>query len=73
MGAQDYLRSSLSLRSAILGHSSVMLPVATPHAEQDSSMLSTLAESHALLVRAPYAPAARAGEPCRIIRLERFC
>jgi molybdopterin molybdotransferase len=72
-GRQDYLRSSLSLRSAILGHSSVMLPVATPHAEQDSSMLSTLAESHALLVRAPYAQAARAGEPCRIIRLERFC
>ena len=50
-----------------------MLPVATPHLMQDSSMLSILERSDALLVRPPHAPAATAGEPCRIIRLERFC
>jgi molybdopterin molybdotransferase len=32
-------------------------------------MLSVLAASDALIVRPPHAPAARAGEPCRIIRL----
>jgi molybdopterin molybdotransferase len=35
-------------------------------------MLSTLAEADALIVRPPHAPAAKAGEPCRIIRLDRF-
>ncbi len=47
------------------------LPVATPENRQDSSMLAVLGRSEALLVRAPHAPPAKAGEPCRIIRLDR--
>ncbi|MFL5135957.1 MAG: molybdopterin molybdenumtransferase MoeA, partial [Microvirga sp.] len=70
---QDYLRSRFTDRVVALGNASLTLPVVTPHDKQDSSMLSTLASSDALLVRAPHAPAASAGEPCRIIRLERFC
>jgi molybdopterin molybdotransferase len=74
---QDYMRASLALQdvplSLVQGPVRLMLPVATPHLLQDSSMLSILERSDALLVRAPHAPAAAAGEPCRIIRLERFC
>ena len=74
---QDYMRASLALKDVPLslakGNKRVMLPVATPHLMQDSSMLSILERSDALLVRPPHAPAATAGEPCRIIRLERFC
>jgi molybdopterin molybdotransferase len=58
---QDYLRATLRGGAA------------TPHAKQDSSMLRLLEESDALIVRPPFAPAAKAGEPCRIIRLDRFC
>ena len=36
-------------------------------------MLGVLARSDALIVRAPHAPAAEAGDACRIIRLDRFC
>ena len=67
---QDYLRAVLSGSNS---DSFSALPVATPHARQDSSMLSTLARSDALVVREPHAPAAKAGDPCRMIRLERFC
>ncbi|MEE1656496.1 gephyrin-like molybdotransferase Glp [Microvirga sp. CF3062] len=74
---QDYMRASLALQDVPLslaqGTARLMLPVATPHLLQDSSMLSILERSDALLVRPPHAPAATAGEPCRIIRLERFC
>jgi len=74
---QDYMRASLALKDVPLslakGSERVMLPVATPHLMQDSSMLSILERSDALLVRPPHAPGATAGEPCRIIRLERFC
>lgn len=65
-GRQDYLR-------AVLAPSPGGVPVATPHARQDSSMLGILARSDALVVRPPRAPAAKAGDPCRIICLERFC
>jgi molybdopterin molybdotransferase len=58
---QDYLRATLRGGEA------------APHAKQDSSMLRLLEESDALIVRPPFAPAAKAGEPCRIIRLDRFC
>lgn len=44
-------------------------PVATPFPVQDSSMLSTLAAANALLVRMPHAPAAAAGDPCRVLML----
>ena len=58
---QDYLRATM-----VMGHG---LPVATPFGRQDSSMLRVLARSHCLVLREPNAPAAKAGEPCRIIRL----
>jgi molybdopterin molybdotransferase len=74
---QDYLRASLAFQDVPLSLAEsperLMLPVATPHLLQDSSMLSILERSNALLVRQPHAPAATAGGPCRIIRLERFC
>lgn len=44
-------------------------PVATPAPVQDSSMLTPLAGADCLLVRAPHAAAARAGDPCSIIKL----
>ena len=45
------------------------LPAATAFPRQDSSMLSILVKSDCLIVRPPHAPAAKAGDPCRIIRL----
>ncbi|HEX2556608.1 MAG TPA: gephyrin-like molybdotransferase Glp [Microvirga sp.] len=65
-GRQDYLR-------AVLRRDPDRLPTATPLPKQDSSMLGVLAEAGCLVVRAPHAAAARAGEPCRTIDLERFC
>ncbi|GGG24315.1 gephyrin-like molybdotransferase Glp [Chelatococcus composti] len=59
---QDYLRARLTA-----GEDGTL--VATPFPRQDSSMLRLMAEAEALVVRAPHAPAARAGDPCRIIRL----
>ena len=59
---EDYLRARLE-RGEDGGW------VATPFAAQDSSMLATLAQAGALVVREPHAPAARAGETCRIVRL----
>ncbi|PSC04442.1 molybdopterin molybdenumtransferase MoeA [Alsobacter soli] len=59
---QDYLRARLerdaegALRAVAFGR-------------QDSSMLRLLAEADCLIVRPPHAPAARAGDPCRIVRL----
>ncbi len=74
---QDYMRAALSFQDIPLtlaqGPARLRLPVATPHLVQDSSMLSILERSDALLVRPPHAPAAQAGEPCRIVRLGRFC
>lgn len=43
--------------------------VATPFDLQDSSLLSTFAASNALLVRPVGAPAAQAGDPCRVLLL----
>jgi molybdopterin molybdotransferase len=59
---QDYLRAALA-------QGSEGLPVATPFATQDSSMLRLLAEAGALVLRPPHAPAAKAGDTCRIIPL----
>jgi molybdopterin molybdotransferase len=39
----------------------------TPFGVQDSSMLAALARADAILVRPPFAPAARKGEPCRAV------
>jgi molybdopterin molybdotransferase len=59
---EDYLRARLAERSdgAL---------IATPVNHQDSSLLANLAAARALVIRAPFAPAARAGSPCDILRL----
>jgi molybdopterin molybdotransferase len=59
---QDYLRARLA-------HSPDGLPVATPVGHQDSSLMGNLAAAEALVVRAPFAPAASKGEPCAVIKL----
>lgn len=61
-GRQDYVRATLARRDAAL-------PLVTPFARQDSSMLGILAEADCLLVRPPNAPHGRAGDACRIVRL----
>ncbi|BAU93778.1 molybdenum cofactor synthesis protein [Methylorubrum populi] len=61
---QDYLRARLDTAPD-------RLPVVHPETRQDSSMLSVLGSSEALLIRPPHAGPARAGDPCRIIRLDR--
>ena len=63
---QDYVRATLAFDDE-------RVAVVTAQTRQDSSMLAVLAGSEALIVRAPHAPASRAGERCRIIRLDRFC
>jgi molybdopterin molybdotransferase len=59
---EDYLRARLTRRDdgAL---------VATPVSKQDSSLLANLSAAQALLIRAPFAPAAKAGSPCEILRL----
>ncbi|CAH1670813.1 molybdopterin molybdotransferase MoeA [Chelatococcus asaccharovorans] len=59
---QDYLRAELIDRPD-------GVPLVRPFGRQDSSMLSTLAASGALVLRPPHAPAAKAGALCRIMRL----
>jgi len=59
---EDYLRARLHRRDdgAL---------IATPVNHQDSSLLAYLSAAQALLIRAPFAPAAAAGSPCEILRL----
>jgi molybdopterin molybdotransferase len=59
----DYLRATLKDGSSGL--------VATPFPIQDSSMMAPLAKADCLLIREPYAPAAKAGSRCTIVKLER--
>ncbi len=54
---EDYLRARLEKRDD-------GTLVAIPVDKQDSSLLANLAAAQALLIRAPFAPAARAGSPC---------
>jgi len=61
---QDYLRATLAT-----GTDGLM--VATPAPQQDSSMLTPLAEADCLLIRPPHAPAAKAGTRCAILKLSR--
>jgi molybdopterin molybdotransferase len=59
---EDYLRTRLAPRDdGVL--------VATPVLKQDSSLLGNLAMAEGLLVRLPFAPAAKAGDACQVIRL----
>ena len=64
-GRQDYLRASCTRGADGWLRANV-------HDRQDSSMVAVLARSDVLVVRPPRAPAASAGETCRVIRLDRF-
>jgi molybdopterin molybdotransferase len=59
---EDYLRARLATRNdgAL---------IVTPVDHQDSSLLGNLAAAQALLIRPPFAPAAKAGSACNILRL----
>ena len=46
--------------------------VAAPMASQDSSLVRTLALADGLIVRAPHAAPARAGDICRVLRFQRL-
>jgi molybdopterin molybdotransferase len=58
----DYMRAKL-----VPGSDGV--PVATPIAIQDSSMMAALANADCLVIREPFAPAVKAGDRCVILRL----
>jgi molybdopterin molybdotransferase len=57
---QDYMRASLA-RDA----NGILL--ATPVANQDSSLVKTMARADGLIIRRPHAEPAKAGDPCRVI------
>jgi molybdopterin molybdotransferase len=59
---EDYLRARLEERAD-------GTLIATPVNQQDSSLLANLSAAQALLIRAPFAPAAKAGTPCEVLRL----
>jgi molybdopterin molybdotransferase len=59
----DYLRSELICKPD--GQ-----VVATPFATQDSSMMAVLAKSDCLVIREPYAPPAKSGSACAILKLK---
>jgi molybdopterin molybdotransferase len=59
---EDYLRARLQERED-------GTLIATPVNHQDSSLLANLAAAQALLIRAPFAPAAKTGSACEILRL----
>ncbi len=58
----DYLRSTLT--NGANGY------VATPFRTQDSSMMAPLAKSGCLVIREPFAPPAKAGDRCVMVRLD---
>ena len=60
----DYLRATLD---AGPGRTADRDPVPV----QDSSMLAPLAKADCLVIREPFAPAAKAGSRCAILRLTR--
>jgi molybdopterin molybdotransferase len=60
----DYLRATLDRRA----DGTLM---ATPISVQDSSMMAALAKADCLVVREAFAPAAKAGDRCSILRLTR--
>jgi molybdopterin molybdotransferase len=59
----DYLRARL--RNGADGL------VATPFPMQDSSMMVPLSQANCLVIREPYAPAAKAGSRCAIVKFDR--
>jgi molybdopterin molybdotransferase len=58
----DYLRARLLKANDAT-------PTAEPFTVQDSSMMVPLAEADCLIVRAPHAPASKAGDSCVILKL----
>ena len=58
---QDYMRSAVTEDEQGF--------VATPFGKQDSAMLSALSRSGGLVIRAPNAPAAKAGSEVEMVRL----
>ncbi len=62
-GREDYIRASLAPDPA-------GARVATPFPKQDSGMIGALARADCLIVRAPHAPAAKAGDFCRVLPLD---
>ena len=60
---QDYMRAALSR-----GGDGILL--ATPAADQDSSLVKTMARAEGLIVRPPHAGPAKAGTACRVIPLD---
>jgi molybdopterin molybdotransferase len=59
---EDYLRARLATRN-----DGALIATTVDH--QDSSLLGNLAAAQALLIRPPFAPAAKAGAVCNILRL----
>jgi molybdopterin molybdotransferase len=59
---EDFMRASLT-------RTEDGLSIATPFAEQDSSLLTVFAKAECLVVRPPHAKAAQKGDVCRVIRL----
>jgi molybdopterin molybdotransferase len=59
---EDYLRARLTTRD-----DGALIATAVDH--QDSSLLGNLAAAQALLIRPPFAPEAKAGSACDILRL----
>jgi molybdopterin molybdotransferase len=59
----EYMRATLSATP----YGTVM---ATPFANQDSSMLVPLTRADCLIIREPFAPATEAGAPCSILNLQ---
>jgi molybdopterin molybdotransferase len=59
---EDYLRARLATRN-----DGALIATTVDH--QDSSLLGNLAAAQALLIRPPFAPAAKAGAVCSILRL----
>ena len=57
---QDYMR-------ALLSRSTEGILIATPVSAQDSSLVRMMAGADGLIVRAPHAEPAKAGEACRVI------
>ncbi|MBS0245390.1 MAG: molybdopterin molybdotransferase MoeA [Proteobacteria bacterium] len=56
----DYLRATLEAGADG--------PIATPVPVQDSSLMAPLARAGCLLIREPFAPAAKVGDRCRILK-----
>ena len=62
---QDYLRATLS-------RSAENTLIASPFEKQDSSMLAFFSEADCLVIRAPFAPPAKSGDPVEVIPLTRL-